>query len=275
MTSTFADQIATIGDAIPAATALEPGRIIWLHGIKQAKLPGAFYVKDTELNGTPAEPWKADNRFEEERGERGYSTPALKIAVLGQRTQWFIQGDRDNGTITQWIARYEEGSKKLVEFLVLVEGISEPMVLSASGMNKAKPLIDAVYDYRNGLLKQASRIAKVQLPLWAFWLPFQNRLDSNGKTAYQEAADGQGKTYGSVVTPPALRLPPDAMDALFVGKETLERGAAIVAEYHNWPKTKRLSNDMVEGQVITVKALPEPRRNVPQALPDDEGVTPF
>ncbi|MFK5283768.1 hypothetical protein ACI3PL_29750, partial [Lacticaseibacillus paracasei] len=80
-------------------------------------------------------------------------------------------------------------------------------ILSADGANKEKPLSDIVKSYRDGLLKQASRVAKRGLPLWTFWLPIANRRTADGKPAYTEATDASGKSYGSIVTPPTLYLP--------------------------------------------------------------------
>jgi hypothetical protein len=50
-------------------------------------------------------------------------------------------------------------------------------------------------------------MAKRALPLWTFWLPIANQRDASGKTAYVEAMDASGKSYGSVVTPPTIYLP--------------------------------------------------------------------
>lgn len=272
--ATFAEQIE--GIEIPDAGALEPGRIVWLHGVKQAKTPGVFYAKDLAFSTPPDEPWAPDDRFDD---EAGFSAPLLHLAVIGERSQWFIPADKDLGTQTEWLPTYAANisAKKITEWLVLVEGINEPMVLSASGKHKAGPFTEAFQTYRTGLLTQASRVAKKQMPKWSFWLPFRNKLDAQGKTLYLDAADGAGKTYGSVVTPPVLALPKDALDALFVGAGILALGEEIKAQYETWFTYKRLGRGEVEGQVISVShqlAAPRDTKNLPVPLTEDE-IIPF
>lgn len=258
--SNFLDTINTIED-LPTGR-LNPGTFYWLHGVKQAKLPGCFYVKAAEIGAEPPAPWQSDTRFD---GETGYSAPALKIAVVGWRSQWYTQAAQDKPKM--WIAGYEPGAKKHTDFLCFAEGIDEPMILSADGLNKEKPLAEIVKSYRAGLLTQASRVAKRALPLWTFWLPIANRRTADGKTAYIEAQDSQGKSYGSVVTPPALYLPDDAMDSCFVGETILRRGADVAREYADWFNAKRLPPQIAEGvyAVEEVRQLEAPR-NVPQPV---------
>lgn len=269
LTRRFADEI--IPDDLPNET-LEPGRIIWLHGTKQggAKTPGVFYVKASELSDTPSAPWKADDeRFE---NEYGYSTPELKIAIIGFRSQWFIPA-AEPGQPPEWLQEYREGvgAKKSTEYLCLVEGIADPMVLSVSGKNKAGPLLDILKTYQNGLLKQASRIKRRQMPLWSFWLPIANRRDEGGQTLYLTAQDSTGKVYKSIVTPPALYLPDNPLDTLYVGAETISYGAQVRNDFAEWFKAKRLPQGTVEGHVTVSapKQLAAPR-NVPQPLHPDE-----
>jgi hypothetical protein len=266
LATTFAEQLAELGD-IPGATDLEPGRINWLHGVKQARTPGVFYVKATELSEPPAGPWQPDDRFD---NEEGYSTPCLKVAFIGWRSQWFVS-DRDAGTF-QWLADYQAGigAKKSTEFLCLVEGISDPMVISVSGMHKEKPLVEIIKTYERGLLKQASRLAKRALPRWSFWLPIQNKLTPEGKTMYIDATDGNGKSYGSVVTPPALVLPENPINALYVGNELLVYGAQVREDYALWFKTRK-GTEVQEGEyyVEERQALPAPK-NAPAAYDPNE-----
>lgn len=269
LTRNFTDELAALGD-IPGATALEPGRINWLHGTKQARTPGVFYVKESELSEPPAAPWQADDRFD---NETGYSTPVLHVAFIGWRSQWFL-ADRDTGTF-QWLQEYQAGvgAKKSTEFLCLVEGIADPMVISASGKHKAQPLLDILKTYERGLLKQASRLVKRTLPRWAFWLPIQNRLTADGKTMYIEATDGAGKSYGSVVTPPALYLPENPINTLYVGNDMLRLGAQVREDYALWFKMKR-GTDVQEGEYYVEEraALPAPKNApVPWVEGEEDG----
>lgn len=258
---TWLDTINQIED-LPTEQ-LEPGRIIWLHGTKQAKTPGVFYARASEFADPPAAPWQADTRFDD---EVGFSAPSLRLAVIGWRQQWFIPGA--DGQPPTYLTTYEAGAKKNVEVLCLVEGLSDPMVLSVSGMNKAKPILDLIRSYEEGLLKQASRIARKALPRWTFWLPIRNK-ERDGKTEYIDAKDGSGKSYGSVVTPPALYLPDDAMESCFVGEDILRQGAEVRAQYSAWFAVKRLPAGVIEAEVVERPALP-PGRNVPQPISEAE-----
>lgn len=260
----FLDTINTIDD-LPTGQ-LTPGTFYWLHGVRQAKLPGCFYVKSAELGAEPPAPWSVDNRFD---NETGFSAPALRIAVIGWRSQWYTQQEQGKPKI--WIQGYEQGAKKHTDFLCFAEGIDEPMVLSADGMNKEKPLSEIVKSYRGGLLTQASRVAKRALPLWTFWLPIKGKVTADGKPAYIEAQDSQGKSYGSIVTPPALYLPDDAMESCFVGETILRRGADVARDFASWFDAKRLPPQIADGEyfVEEIKQLPA-GRNVPQPVEEVE-----
>lgn len=259
---TWLDTINTIDD-LPTGQ-LTPGTFYWLHGTKQAKLAGCFYVKASEIGDPPAAPWQVDTRFDE---ETGFSAPELRIAVIAWRSQWYTQEDQKKPKM--WLAHYEQGAKKHTDFLCFAEGIEAPMILSADGMNKEKPLSEIVKTYRGELLTQASRIARKALPLWTFWLPIANRRTVDGKTQYIEATDGSGKSYGSVVTPPALYLPEDAMESCFVGEDILRRGADVARQYADWVGAKRLAPDVIEAEVVERPALPAPK-NVPQPISETE-----
>lgn len=283
----FLSDYLQIADDIPAGdNVLEPGRINWFHGTNKsgAKTPGVFYARATAFSTPPAEPWVRDDRFED---EEGYHAERLHLAVLGDRSQWFLADPNDPKRPPQWLSTYQEGAKKQTEYLVLVHGLEDPMVLSVSGKWKAGPILDIVSVYKRGLLTQASRRAKRNVPLWAFWLPIGTQL-KDGKTHYIDAQDGNGKTYGSVVTPPAAFWPADPMNELYVGEEVLRQGAAVREQYADWFKARRLPAGVVEGEVIAPAylALPSPEthsvralpsgRNVPQPIDvDDESGLPF
>lgn len=282
ITRSFADQIGEMED-IPASGVLEPGRMWWHHGEDgRQKTPGDFYTKATELVVAPGEPWIADARF---TSEQGFATPLLHIAVIGKRDQWFFGGTGKDDP-KRWLDHYREGEdgkkpKKQVDYLIFAEGIDDPMVLSVSGKYKAAPLRDILNTYRYGLLKQASLTAKRQLPPWSFWLPIACKKDANGKVVYEKAMDAAGKEYGSIATPPALFLPENPMDALFVGPELIRRGSEVFNTYREWFKSQRRQRDDTEIDAeYTVEderlALPAAGgtglRNVPQPIEDDSSL---
>lgn len=272
MIRTFIDDIDQLPAEIPGAANLEPGRISWLHGTKSGNVrtPGVFYGKDTAFTDAPGVPWVLDERHTEQ-GEIGYSTPELCIAVIGWRDQWFKPG-ADRGDLPTWLPSYEDGAKKLTEYLIRVQGLAEPMVLSVSGLYKARPIADLVSSYRRGALTQAMRKYRRTLPLWAFWLPVANKRGADLKTVYVEAKDAAGKDFGSVVTPPALAGLPKPRTAA----EILE-DAELWQQYRvmGWFDHKRLPQNAVEA-TYTVTSVPQlpAGRNVPQPLTDDE-IEPF
>ena len=268
----FDEETAGIGD-IPGSRDLEPGRINWLHGVKQGKMPGIFYVKDTEVTDVPGAPWEFDDsRFDE---EKGYSAATLRIAFLGSRSQWFIPGEK-KGDLTTWLPDYQAGAKKLTEHLVFAEGIPDVMVLSVSGMHKSKPITELLRSYWNGLLRQASRKVKRQLPPWSFWLPIANKRQ-DGKTHYIEAEDADGQSYGSVVTPPALYLPEDALNECWAGMDFIRMASEVRQQYVLWFEYKRETRSRDEPRAALPAPAPQlalpPGRNVPQ--PIDEADLPF
>lgn len=257
---TFIDDIDQLPAEIPGAAMLEPGRLSWLHGSTGAvKAPGVFYAKDTAFVAPPDAPWKTDERYSDQ-GELGYSAPELRIAFIANRSQWFLPGE-DRGDLPEWLSSYQDGAKKLTEYLIQIDGIYEPMVLSVSGKYKAGPIATILSDYRRGALAQAMRKVKRTLPAWSFWLPIANKR-ADGKTVYAKATDGDGKEYGSIVTPPALIGPPLARTA-----QELIAGAAVWEEYREWSKWQRTPQGVTEAS-YTVQAVPQltSGRNVPQPV---------
>lgn len=262
---TFLDDLDQLPAEIPGAAALEPGRINWYHGVKQAKLPGVFYARDTAFTDTPPAPWALDERYSD-AGELGYCAARLHIAVLGWREQWFTPGE-NRGDQSTWLPTYQDGAKKLTEYLIRVQDLDDVMVLSVSGLYKAKPIIDIVSNFRRGALTQAMRKVKRTLPLWAFWLPIASRT-KDGKVEYLEAKDADGKEYGSVVTPPALAAAPIPRTAAEIMAD-----AALWQEFKaaGWFDYKRLPRDVTEASYSVSSGPPQlpPGKNVP--VPIDEG----
>lgn len=265
---TFLDTINAIDIPDFAESGELPlGSFTWMHGNKAGKTPGAFYGKAIEFSGTPAAPWVADNdRFD---GENGYSAPTLKIAIIGYRSQWYTGGEA-KGERKVWLPNYVEGigAKKQVELIVFAEGLGdEPMIVTLPKVSKAKPMEQIIKLYRNGLLTQASRVAKRALPLWSFWLPIHGAT-KDGKAIYEEFSGKDGKA--SYVTTPVLDLPADALDTLFVGADLIARGAEVANQYAAWFNERRLPPQISEGVVEPEPlALPAPAgRNVPQEVTD-------
>jgi hypothetical protein len=261
----FYDELDQLPTEIPGATTLEPGRINWYHGVKAAKLPGVFYARDTAFTDVPGDPWTLDERYSD-AGELGYCAAELTIAFLGWRDQWFLPGENRDDKST-WLPTYAEGAKKLTEYLIRVEGLPDPMVLSVSGLYKARPIIDLVSAFRRGALTQAMRKTKRTLPLWAFWLPIASRRNRDGKVEYLEAKDADGKEYGSVVTPPALSGAPIPRSVAEIMAD-----AALWQEFRDagWFDYKRVPQGTVDTYTVTSAPALPPGRNTPRAMTDQE-----
>lgn len=274
----LADQLAGVEwadiEAAGAPGAAPFGTFTWLHGVKAAKTPGVFYAKDTEFGAPPAAPWVPDDRFNEgERPEMGYSAAALRLAIIGARSQWFVEHKTDQGyTRREWIRGYQEGAKKQVEWMCFVEGVDAPMILTASKISKSRPIIEALAQYRRGVLRQASLKLRRNMPLWSFWLPLAGATQPDGKPVYTEVTGKDGSS--SFVTYPKVALPADAIDTLFVGVDLLTYGAELSRQYADWFKEVRTPDGVVEGEIVEeVLALPA-GRNVPVAV-DDDSALPF
>lgn len=268
MTS-FAEQIT--GLAIPdfgAAEAQHP-RIWWYHGNKQVKTAGSFYTKQAEFIEGLETPWAIDNRFDD---EVGYSTPTLKVMFLTKRSQPFrdekdpATGRRLKDVPRKWFLRWETGMQIYTELLMLIEGYEHPVVWCVDGLiGKAVDGKGGILKtYEGGLLAQAGRVAKKNLPPWSFWVPISTKRTADGKVAYEDTG------YGSFVTPPAIQLPDNPMDTLFVGPELMERGGDILRSLPDWAKFKRMPEGAIEASYVIeeVKQLPS-GRNVPQPIGDD------
>lgn len=250
----FLDTINTIED-IPEGGDLPLGTFTWMHGNKAGKTPGAFFGKATEFTGTPSAPWAPDDRFDD---DPGYGAPALRIAFIAWRSQWYKQAESGPKI---WLPDYEDGARKQVEYICFAEGVDDPMILTLAKFTKAKPIQDIVKDYREGLLKQASRLAKRGLPLWSFWLPIAGKA-KDGKPVYEEVQRA-GTGTGAHITYPVAAYPENAMDVLFVGEELLRRGAEVARTYAHWTQERRLAPHIVEGEVMS-------HRNVPQLVGEGE-----
>lgn len=267
----FLDDESIDLDGLPAVQ-LEPARLYWYHGVDAGKIktPGVFFGHATAFFEGLPDVWEGDDRYLETDGP-GYSAPRLKIAFVGQRDQWFIPGINQGDKIA-WIPngqRSPEGvkAKKNVEYLVLIDGLPDPMVLSVSGAFKSKPIEDLLRSYERGALAQLMRAKKRAFPRWAFWLTIGGKVDTRGLPILEKAQDSQGNEYGSIVTPPALLAAPELVDAA-----TMRRGIETWNLYNSlgWFKFQRSNTPTTEAE-YTVDDLPqlEAPRNVPQAIEGD------
>jgi len=268
----FLDDDSIDLEGLPAVT-MEPARLYYYHGVDAGKIktPGVFFGHATAFTEGLPEPWEADDRYFETDGP-GYSAPRLRIAVIGQRDQWFVPGENTGDKIT-WIPngqRSPEGvkAKKNVEYLILVDGLPDPMVLSVSGAFKSKPMEDIMRAYERGALAQLMRQKKRAFPRWAFWLTVGGKVDSAGRPVLEKAQDAQGNEYGSIVTPPALLAAPELVDAA-----TMRKGIETWNLYNSlgWFKFQRTNAAVQEAEytVDEVRQLPA-GRNVPQPVEDGD-----
>lgn len=268
----FLDDSSLPLDELPSVT-LEPARLNWHHGVDagKVKMPGVFFGRDTAFTDTPPLPWETDDRFIDDDGP-GYSAPRLRIAFLGWREQWFIPGEKKGDKIT-WLPlgqRSPQGTKikKNVEYLILVDGLSDPMVLSVSGFYKSKPFEDIMHDYEKGALSQLIRAKKRAFPRWAHWLTIGGKVDAKGTPIIESAKDAKGEEYGSGVTPPTMLATPELVssDVMRLGIDTWNLYNSL-----GWFKFQRTNNGTVEGSftVETVPQLPA-GRNVPQPIKEAE-----
>lgn len=259
MTSTFAAQMQGITISNAKVVEFAPPKMWWHNGVKQAKTPGTFYTRASEFpNGLP---WTPEQRFD---NEDGYVTETAKIAILAVRQQAFRKDKDDPQAKVEWLMRWEQGASIYTELLCLLEGHDGPVVWACKGLTgKAVTGKGGILQtYQNGLLKEAARVAGKALPLWTFWLPIASKRTADGKVAYEDTG------YGSLVTPPALHLPTNAMDALFVGADVMRLGDSVIGQYPSWEQHKRLPAEVVEGEVVHAPALPAPHanRNIPISI---------
>ncbi len=241
------------GDGLP--------RVWWHNGDKKTKTPGDFYTRAEYWVGEPPGPWAPVDRFDD---EAGFAAPLLKVLPITYRSQAFRRIEQGGKVRREYIPQWEPGASLHTEILCLVEGLEGPVVWSAKGMTgaaitgKSGIFVTA----RKLLIGEAERRLKKKVPMHAFWLPVGVR-QKDGKTDYVTL------DQGSVITPPALRLPAlegsPLLNALYAGRETIEYAGELRAEYETWRQEKRVNEPEPES------AAPAPAgRNVPQPIdPND------
>lgn len=256
-----------------APEAERPPRMYWHNGSKSKSgdAPGDFYIAADELANDPAAPWEPSSRFSD---EPGFATARLRIAPIILREQPYRTEKGVNGAKDIWIwhtGRWQPGMKIYTEIICMVEGINEPVNLIVKGMTgKAFSGKGGVFPQALAFRRDAERIAKKALPLWAFWQSVGTKLDAKGKIVFEDTG------YGSVVTPPTLYLPEGdtkvRMNALFIGKDWYNAGFELKAHFAAWSEERRV-NDAIELE--TDEAQPAVAgRNMPQAISDEE-ILPF
>lgn len=268
----FLDEM-DIPDDLPGVQ-IEPARLNWYHGVDAGKLktPGVFFGRDTAFTEPPPAPWEVDERYLETDGP-GYSIPRLRLAFIGERSQWFIPGATKNDPIT-WLpngVRAPEGVKvkMQVEYLVMVDGLPDVMVLAVSGFHKSRPIQQILRAYERGALAQLIRTQKRRLPGWCHWLTIGGKVDARGQPLIEKAKDSTGEEHGSDVTPPALLAAP-----VLVDKATFEAAIEAWNLYNSlgWFRYQRLPQNAVEA-TYTISSTPQLAaggRNVPQPIDDEE-----
>lgn len=254
-----------------------PPRLDWLHGVKAAKTPGVFYVKADELDGQPGEPWQPDDRFMSgDKPEMGFSAERLNVCFLGYRAQWFIPPPKNSNERTKWLTDYvaDVGARKLVEYLVLVEGIADPVVLGLSKVSKSRPVKELLAHYRQTVLRQAARQYKrSSVPQYLFWIPIGGKVDEKGKPRYDEVTGATGDS--SFVTYPVAHWPADVRSQM-LDNETLRRiHDEILPQYRGWQHERRNNGEYTDADEYTIDETPAlpPGRNVP--VPIDDSDLPF
>jgi hypothetical protein len=264
---------------LPESAGTGLGTFYWLHGTNKggSKTPGVFYTKDTEVAEPPSAPWQPDSRYEDQdEPERGYSAALLKIAPIIWHSQWYLPANEEEDGRRRgpkrWITGYQEGAQKHLDLICLVEGVPDPMLFVADGQNKCGAMLDILARYRAGLLRQATfrakRGGKKIVPPWTFWLPISSKKTTDGKIDYQKVLVN-GVDKGSVVTPPALFLPPDAIESLLISPEQFQLAAEVYTAYLAWSREMRQPPN-VTNATYTVSGPPQLPlgRNVP--VPIDE-----
>jgi hypothetical protein len=78
-----------------------------------------------------------------------------------------------------------------------------------------------------------------------------------------------GVDKGSVVTPPTLFLPADAIDSLLVTPEQFRMGAEVYRSYLEWSRERRQPPSEPGYTISDVPQLP-PGKNVPVAIEAEE-----
>lgn len=269
---TFLDDQTDIPDDLPSIQ-LDPPRLNWYHGVNAGKIRthGVFFAREAAFAEPPPAPWEVDSRFAEKDGD-GYSAEVLRIVFVDWREQWFIPGATDDDPIT-WLRPGEMAPtgvkvKKNIEYLVLIDGLPDVMVLSVSGLYKSKPFEDILRAYEKGALAQLIRRQKRRFPRWAFWLTIGGKVDDKGQPIIEAARDAKGKEHGSDVTPPVLRAAP-----ALVSKEVFDRATETWRLYKSlgWFEQRHLPQNTIEA-TYTISGPPQltaPRKNEPVPIDED------
>lgn len=234
------------GDGLP--------RIWWHNGDKKTKTPGDFYTRAEYWVGELPEPWRPADRFD---NEAGFSAGVLKILPITYRSQAFLRTEQGGKVRREYLPKWQPGASLHTEILCLAEGVEGPVVWSAKGMTGA-----AITGRKGGIFAQARQLLigpaekalKKKVPMHAFWLPIGVKL-KDGKTDYVMLEQG------SVITPPALRLPAlegrDLLNALYTGKALIEEAGALREQYEDWRRELRANQDADAAPVAAGRNAPQ------------------
>lgn len=214
----------------------------WYNGVKAARTPGIFYLKNESLRTPPDAPWRPSARFDHEEGWEALRLHLLIICYRQQPYRIVTHGSPTSPRRERlYLPEWEPGAQFHTELLCLVEGIPEPVVWSCHGMTSRAVTgkHGIIATFRATILKEAEKIAQKRLPLWTFWMPLATQRDAHQRVVYADTG------HGSMVTPPALDLPqqpfPDLCDTLFAGKDRITYGYALYEQYADWRTERRSS----------------------------------
>jgi hypothetical protein len=251
-------------------------RIYWMNGTPRDKTPGRFWAFPDWLVDAGVSfgaPWKqADHTFSDGNSKPIVAASALHVAPICWRQQNFLKDD--SGGVASWLPLGKRGKfgpdeGVCLEMLCLVEGLSEPVVLSAKSIKTAMAWLATILpEYRKlrDAVKQ-SRGGKA-VPPWWFWLAIRSAIDPQTKQPIYE------KTIGTMVTPPTWVLPGDLASretwkAMYVGNDMADIGEAAYAAARDWAR-QAIGDSRQPAETAAAPA----GRNVPQPIEDD-GDMPF
>lgn len=214
-----------------------PPRMYWHNGIERAGTGGSFYIKADELGGEePGAPWQPAERF---RGEPGYATEKLKVAIIGYKQQAFRVEGAGKDARKIWLPEWVEGARIQTEILCFAQGIEQAPIVWVTKGNTGKAITakgGILSEYRAQVLTEASKKAGKPLPLWSFWLPIQT-LKKNGEIQYPDT--GHGSSYTPPMLHPSILNLDAAIENYWIGETLYIHGAAIRDEMDSWLKQKR------------------------------------
>ena len=249
------DDLATMDYACDAPM---PRPVIWWrHGVEATKTPGVFYCRAADV-GQAGAPWAPVERYE---GEAGFQTERLGMIVV-RRRQWPFTTDDDRRYVFH--EAWQPGMRLLTQFLAIVDGINDPVVISLKGVaGQAFTARSFAPDgtARVGIMPTLHRLvvqpAQARLnkpvPLYAFRFEVVGE-HRDGKPVFARLK------HGPSVTLPALALPALAAestplyDALFVGAARMAQLSALYVESEAWARERPGAQPVEAADVVEATA---------------------